>query len=199
MDVLNNAFKGTDISFNLAGTEYITNVQWFETISPNTSAEKRMKTKHNRGDGVSVNIYTVGFEHITYSDPTIMGYAKFPVEFHDNPADDGILILHNAITGGTRPGYSEGKVLVHEMGHWAGLLHVTDINGVKSFLNKVNRKLISFEDCKGKGDYVSDTPPQAKPSYDCKMKNSCKNSPGLDSIRTSLDPNFFCGYGYLYL
>lgn len=171
MKVLNNAFEGTGLSFRLAGTEYITNKDWFENVALNTQREMTMKKKHNRGHNNIVDVYTVGLLHPTeHTEHKTVGWSTYPFD-HDNAYGDGIVILHSTLPGGAGGYYNEGKILVHEVGHWFGLLHVFNEDGK----------------CNSYGDGVSDTPVQATPSFECKVKNSCPNSPGTDSIHNYMD------------
>lgn len=61
-----------------------------------------------------------------------------------------------------------GKVVIHEVGHWLGLLHTFD-GGCEE----------------GPGDYVDDTPAEAFPSFDAcpeEGRDTCPDLPGLDPV-----------------
>ncbi|KAF9022605.1 hypothetical protein BDZ89DRAFT_1093230 [Hymenopellis radicata] len=101
-----------------------------------------------RGGASTLNIYSVGFD-----------YAG-------NPSDDGIVILHSSLPGGTTRNYNEGQNATHEVGHWVGLYH-------------------TFQGgCFGSGDEVADTPAEGTPTSGCpKNKDTCILAPGVDPIR----------------
>lgn len=119
-----------------------------------------MKKALRRGDASTLNIYTVGFKN----GPTrgYLGYAAFPWDYQNNPENDGILLNPSALPEGSSVGYNTGRILVHEVGHWVGLLH-------------------TFEGgCGGPGDYVDDTPAEASPASGCPIGRDTCPSPGLD-------------------
>ena len=82
-------------------------------------------------------------------DPSILGYAYLPVQSIIGTARDGIVISHLKI--GNQNTSTRGRTLVHEMGHYLGLLHMW-----------------GFEenDC-DEDDQVSDTPATFAPNYGC--------------------------------
>jgi hypothetical protein len=83
-------------------------------------------------------------------DPTIAGYATYPISLSANAGYDGIAIEYN---------YYNTSSLSHEAGHYFGLYHTFN-NGCVNF------------NCMLDGDQVCDTPPDATSTFNCPM-NSC--------------------------
>lgn len=57
------------------------------------------------------------------ADHIALGYSTFPWDYKTMPSDDGIILAWTTLPGGTYPDANLGKTLVHEVGHWGGLLH----------------------------------------------------------------------------
>ncbi|KAF8881719.1 hypothetical protein CPB85DRAFT_1378297 [Mucidula mucida] len=170
MNVLNRAYANGGLSFNLANTEYVQNADWFSNAGPNSRQQTEMKTQLRKGGKSTLNVYTVGFE--SGNGQGLLGYATFPYSYANNPNDDGVVILHSSLPGGTTSNYNLGQTLTHEVGHWVGLYH-------------------TFQDgCSGKGDEVADTPAERTPTSGCpKGKDTCA-APGLDPIHNYMDYSY---------
>jgi len=106
---------------------------------------------------------------ISLDPPGLLGYSTFPRAVHENMTDDGVVVLFSSLPGGTAEPYNEGKTLTHEIGHWLGLYH-------------------TFQGgCDEPGDFVDDTPAEAKPGFGCpEGRKTCRHSTGLDPIRAFL-------------
>lgn len=106
----------------------------------------------------------------------VFGACTLPERGLNNAGLDDIFRDLCQINSGTVPGgeiaYANlGYTLVHEVGHWLGLLHTFSGFG-----------------CTGPGDFVDDTPAQSSPTRDCPVgKDSCRNQPGLDAIQNYMD------------
>ncbi|CAE7178446.1 unnamed protein product [Rhizoctonia solani] len=125
-----------------------------------------MKNKLHVGTAKDLNIYSVGF-----TNSRLGGFATFPWWYTGAPALDGVVFKWNTIPGGTLTNYDQGKILTHEVGHWAGLYH-TFQGGCSST----------------KGDYVSDTPAEASAATGCPTgRDSCPDLDGKDPIRNFMD------------
>jgi len=72
---------------------------------------------------------------------------------------DGVVVNPGTLPNGTIPQYNLGITLVHEIGHWLGLLHT---------FQEPDGPFINFgTGCTGDGDYVYDTPAEQSPAFGC--------------------------------
>ncbi|EAU87934.1 metalloprotease [Coprinopsis cinerea okayama7 len=170
MRTLNTAYRSSEITFNLTKITRTSNERWFRQVGPsNAEIEAEMKDTLREGGADALNVYTVGFE---VGDIGLLGYATFPHEYKAFPNDDGVVVLHSTLPGGTTQNYNLGHTLTHEVGHWVGLYH-------------------TFQGgCTGPGDEVDDTPAQSSPSTGCPVgRDSCPGG-GLDPIDNFMDYSF---------
>ena len=56
----------------------------------------------------------------------LLGYSSWPWDFASEPENDGVVVAFDAFgtVGNLHPSADEGKVLIHELGHWFGLYHI---------------------------------------------------------------------------
>jgi hypothetical protein len=156
---LNQLMADTPFYFTLQSTTRI-------TITTNSSAFlPTMIAQLRRGDASVLNIFIhdviCNLAHGQSSLPQERGI--FPEGRYS--IDDAIQLCIYS--------YGEDSVtLVHEVGHFLGLLHVFD-----------------GEDCFGVGDMVDDTPAMATPTNNvCPLdKDTCPTLPGLDPVQNYMD------------
>jgi hypothetical protein len=159
MNVLNNAFS--NFNFVLTATTRTTNAQWFGGKS-----ESKMKAALRQGDCGDLNIYSLK------PGQNLLGWATFPSNCTGRSAkNDGVVIHYQSLPGGPLDPYDEGDTATHEVGHWVGLYH-------------------TFQGgCTGNGDFVSDTPAEASPNYDCiapGTRDTCSGG-GPDPVENFMD------------
>jgi hypothetical protein len=108
----------------------------------------------------------------------VLGYSMFP---NTSSVFDGIVVRSNVFgynNAGMLANYNQGKVLVHEVGHYLGLYH--------TFENSCDA---SIGDCRYDGDRVCDTPPVSVPNFSCSSGiDTCAGTPsGPDDIHNFMD------------
>jgi hypothetical protein len=170
IDVLNDAYSTTGFSFQLAGTDYTAHDAW-ASVSAGTDLEVEMKTALHQGSYSDLNLY-----FISDLGDGLLGFCYFPTPSPSASTKtlDGCVHLAASLPNGGATNFEAGMTAVHEVGHWFGLYHVFDGNS-----------------CDGNGDYVKDTPTQARATSGCPAKqDSCPGEAGSDSIHNYMDYSY---------
>ena len=171
--VLEDAFGGrtggasTGFGFELAGVTRTNNARWFEQLVTDLDVELEAKQALRQGGADALNIYTV-------DGGPYLGFAYFPSILTSSTYAilDGVVLDWRSLPGGTFAIYSEGDTGTHEVGHWLALYH--------TFEGK----------CSSKNDYISDTPAEFSPAFNCPVgRDSCSqpSKAGLDPIYNFMD------------
>lgn len=167
MDVLNTAYRSSNIQFTLAGADTITYDPWFNGLTSGSQEAYQMKSYLRIGGSNALNVF------LLQPGSSLLGWATFPTSYVFFPENDGVVVHFGSLPGGSAAPYNLGDTLVHEAGHWLGLYHTFQPNS-------------SNNSCKGKNDYVSDTAAH-KVNYACRSTDSCKALTGKDPIRNFMN------------
>lgn len=172
IDVLNLAFSGdysekqktmldTKIKFRINEIRYVNNKGYYNRCD---SIEERLMARYSKKTDSIINIM------VCYS-YFYLGWAYYPWTFNENNRFNTIFIHKDSIPGGDLELYNKGMTLVHEMGHYFGLIHTFSHIGT----------------CVD-GDMIVDTPAEKTPSYECNTKrDTCPMIPGKDPVTNFMD------------
>ncbi|OAA73263.1 Peptidase M43, pregnancy-associated plasma-A [Cordyceps fumosorosea ARSEF 2679] len=165
LDVLNAAFEPSGISFTRNKPRFWADARFASIQSGSDLAA--MIEKYRVGDDAKIlNLF------VPYSPSQKVLGTGACISFDDlfvrktSPmSSDGCFIRPTTLPGHSFERYNEGKMAVHEVGHWLGLYH-------------------TFQGgCTGKGDFMPDTPAQAYETFGCNVtQDTCPDQPGLDPI-----------------
>ena len=147
----NPAMAPTGVNFKLKRITISRNERWFHA-APFSRADRQMKNRLHRGNAHTLNIYV---NRPKSGGQLLLGYSLFPWQRRTHKTLDGVTISEVSLPGGKAVGYNLGDTVIHETGHWMGLLH-------------------TFEGGCSDGDGVFDTPAEASASYQClEGRNTC--------------------------
>lgn len=165
------------IDFVLKQITITRNEQWFHA-RPMSRADRQMKRKLHGGNAQTLNIY-VNKPRFP-NGGVLLGYARFPWQRAARPRLDGVTVNVAALPGGRASGYNQGDTVVHETGHWLGLLH-------------------TFEGgpCDAENDYVADTPAERNPNFRCVDATNLCDPTQVMPVGTFHDPALnFMNYSF---
>ncbi len=143
--VLNDSYSGHGFQFHLDDVHYVCvdvpelmHPEWY-TLSSRSDAEIQAKKSLRRDSSPRLHVY-IAKPTRPFSDRPELGWSSGPLSGPLVRSTDGVVIHQMTLPGGEDRKYT-GMTLVHEVGHWLGLLH--------TFQNDGNAP----------GDLISDTPP----------------------------------------
>ncbi|QRW22836.1 extracellular metalloprotease [Rhizoctonia solani] len=159
---LNSQFVGSGFTFQRAQLKYTKNAKWFNEVDKN-QLTLDMKNKLHTGTAKDLNIYTLHEFEARW-------IRYLPMEVYQRAQARWCCHEVEHYPWGSLSNYNQGKILTHEVGHWAGLFH-------------------TFQGgCSEKGDEVSDTPAEETAATGCPVsRDTCKDIPGQDPIHNYMD------------
>ena len=170
MAVLNEAYSGstasagidTRIRFEKKSHRFIDSSMYAGNCRGLSSS---LRATHAYADSSIINVFTCPADGY-------LGWAYLPWQYSEGSKYQIILIHPQTMPGGSYSGLNLGDTLVHEMGHYLGLLHTFAGNSGSC----------------DKDDKVDDTPLEATPNYGCSAgRDTCPNDAGLDPIWSFMD------------
>lgn len=161
IDVLNAAFKKRGFQFELEGVTRTDKRSWFKKCE-RRNAYRKMTRRLAEDTTRNLNIY------ICRPGGGILGFAYLPGSSVSGTAQDGLVLLHSTLPGGSAAPYNLGDTGTHEVGHWLGLLH-------------------TFQNGCSDGDQVSDTPAEKSAAYGCPVGRDTCEGGGVDPIYNFMD------------
>jgi pregnancy-associated plasma protein-A len=150
----NPAMSPTGVNFKLRRITISRNEAWFHA-APFSRADRQMKNRLHRGGAQVLNIYV---NRPRSHGQLLLGFSLFPWQRRAHKRLDGVTISEVSLPGGRATGYNLGDTVIHETGHWMGLLH-------------------PFEGGCNDGDGVVDTPAEAGPNFVCVEGTNTCNTP----------------------
>lgn len=165
IDVLNNLLiEGSGYQFYLAGYTKTRNDSWRNLVKLSQD-EIDMKNSLGVDPTHALNIYVT-------STIDFLGWTYFPEDYSENSLQHGVIVRTDCLPNGGYTNYDQGKIAVHEAGHYLGLYHTFD----------------DFGACKN-ADLVDDTPIHQK-NIGCPNTNPPMDTcpqPGLDPINNLMN------------
>ncbi|CAI6076949.1 hypothetical protein V2G26_012506 [Clonostachys chloroleuca] len=161
MRLIDEEFSKHGFHMKLANVSRTSNRDWAQDA--NSTGVTNMKNTLRRGRYRDLNVYIVD----SIANGTQNGNCHYPTAHHPEGSReflrDGCVIRNFVVpkTDEAATVEGKGKTLIHEVGHWFGLIH-------------------TFEGGCDKGDEVDDTPPQVASSTTCGLP--AKTCPGAAAV-----------------
>lgn len=171
MNVLNRGFAGeiggvpTPYRFRLEGINRVRDPN-LHVLNVSSDAEIKVKETYTRGGIETLNIFVGSIDN------KVLGYTLLPIFASFLPTYDGVVLHYGAFPGSTFNRFNIGHTLVHEVGHWLGLMH-TFQGGCDGFIT----------------DMIEDTPAEKQPGpgdFCPEGRNSCPDQAGNDPIHNHM-------------
>lgn len=119
IDVMNKAFLDNNMGFTFELIKIVTHVSsdfWNEPCPRCKGHEgfSPMAKATREGGGDTLNVW--------FNNGPPFGFAMMGSQFGYPEPDNGVVVKHTTVHGGSNPKKNLGTLLIHEVGHWLGLV-----------------------------------------------------------------------------
>jgi hypothetical protein len=108
------------VNFTLKRISVVRNDRWYHA-APMSRADRQMRNRLHRGTAQTLNIYLKAFPKSRMG--VLLGHSRFPWQYRGHRKLDGVEVSVDGMPGGRARGFNLGDTVIHETGHWFGLLH----------------------------------------------------------------------------
>lgn len=171
VSVLNTAFMGkvgdsdmidSKIRFRKESVKYVNNRGYYRRCD---MIDQKLMKRYGRKNDKIINVFVCISNYY-------LGWAYYPWTFSNEDNRMNSVFIHTeTLPEGNVELYNGGLTLVHEIGHYLGLIHT----------------FAHWGTCVD-GDEITDTPAEKTPNYLCDYsRDSCPNDKGKDPIKNFMD------------
>ena len=157
---LNRGFKKAGFVFRIKGIQTVVNDSWAHISDPNDSVTDDIPRALKMGPPTAANIFVTDLDNLC-------GFANLP---YDESPLESMFLNPVCMVGGS--GVGNFDTIIHEMGHFMGLLH--------TFAPEP-------DGCQSPGDEIPDTPYQKEYHFECGPFDTCPNLRGRDPTNNFMD------------
>jgi hypothetical protein len=186
VEIIQSRFEPFGIAFQHEASmrQWVVNASWAGSDRDNFD---EMKEALHVGDYRTLNLYIRNITTANYGGTCTNPWTSeeiWNIPFPERLQQDGCIINTGSLEGSGHPYLNEGKTAVHEIGHWFGLFHTFEDQGIRDPPNPPNPCWAGNPD-----DDVLDTPKMRNVgSGTCNMtQNSCPEPAGQTPIYDPVD------------